>query len=722
MTQLDETSRLSALKDEIERLLDPLRDTDLDDLDAKDRERVARRYGKRLHNAYQQLEAEWARLLITERDANSKSKQQSPDQRSSREFELFGVALGLLPLACELKNAQQKLLPQSPEQSPPRETGTLDTGLQALKSGDLQGALALLADISETDISSSIQYRREVEAAKLLQAARNEQDKLAQREDGQEEQQIHERMRQDFIESVIRLGREVQREAAQQMLPSQSGLEKLIGSRLRLIPLAVVVLLLLCGAGVLFLREGSGSGVATGTTSTPSVAPENTPTDEPSVSSVTSTSTPDADLLRPTSTFVPTVTSTPSMEPSVTPTSEPPTPSVTATLSPTTELAVAETRTPSPDVIKIALQSPQTGTWSGIGIGIRRGAELAILQQNPPLTDQGFRVEFASFDDAGNPEQGIANAQQIVADPDVLCKVGPFNSGVTLAAYEAVYKNTDLVVISPGATNPDVTDETEQVWRVVGRDDIQGVVAAQFAREELQSQRAYVIHDNTDYGRGIASFFRDNALANGPPALLAFTFFDDSQEEVDFTPFLEDIQEQNPDLIFFAGSYSRAGEFFRQVRTRGIGAQFLGSDSIDNPGLVEIAGAEVVDGMHFTTVAAPVSEFPDAGQFAQDYRERYGEEAPPFSPEAYDATTLCIQAIARAAEANGGQKPTRRQVVDIMSTFQQRESRFEGISGRYRFTPNGDPVEVAYFVVQVNAADWSENKVVESLFAEPPNQ
>lgn len=382
-----------------------------------------------------------------------------------------------------------------------------------------------------------------------------------------------------------------------------------------------------------------------------------------------------------------------------------------------TEQSIAETRTPSPDVIKITLQSPQSGAWAGIGIGIRRGAELSILQQNRPLVNLGFRVEFAPFDDAGNPEQGIANAQQIVADPNVLCMVGHFNSGVTLAAYEEVYRNSDLVVISPGATNPAITDGTEHVWRVVGRDDIQGVVAAQFAREALGSQRAYVIHDNTAYGRGIASIFRNEAEVNGPE-VIEFTSFDDSQEEVNFEPFLDDIQAQDPapDLIFFAGSYTRAGEFFKQARERGITAQFLGSDSIDNSGLVTVAGAEVVDGMHFTTVAAPVSAFPNARQFAQDYREKYNEPAPAFSTEAYDATTLCIQAIARAAQANGGVKPSRQQVFEAMKTFEQRETRFIGISGNYRFTPNGDPVSVAYFVVQVNAANWSENRVVKQLF------
>lgn len=410
-----------------------------------------------------------------------------------------------------------------------------------------------------------------------------------------------------------------------------------------------------------------------------------------------------------TSTAAPAPSPTAPPEPTARATEPLPTPTVTLQpLEPVVEIpppAAANT-------IRIALQSPISGEWGALGTGIRNGAELAVEQKSGPLSRLGYAVEFVPFDDKGNEEQGKANAQAITADPAVLCVVGHFNSGVTLAA-QPLYEEANLVQISPGSTNPAVTDDTSNVWRVVGRDDVQGNVAAQFAREELQSQGTYIIHDNTTYGRGIAEVFRRDAEANGP-GVVAFTAFDDSQVEVDFTPFLEEIQELNPDVIFFAGSYTRAGGFFKQARERGISARFLGSDSLDNPELATLAG-DAVDGMHFTTVAAPVSEFPQAGQFAQDYNARYGQGAPPFSPESYDAAALCIEAIARAARASG-RYPTREQVLDAMRTL----PRFEGISGNYRFNQNGDPESVGYYVVQVNAQNWGENRVVKRILARPP--
>lgn len=426
----------------------------------------------------------------------------------------------------------------------------------------------------------------------------------------------------------------------------------------------------------------------------------------------------------PTEAVVPTTppTSPPTEEarpsPTTRPTARPTAPAteVPPTTAPTAPLAEAPPPLPEapPNTIRIALQSPATGEWGALGTGIRNGAELASEQRNGPLARLGFNVQFVPFDDKGNEEQGKVNAEAIVADPAVLCVVGHFNSGVTLAT-QPIYESANLAQISPGSTNPAVTDDTTNVWRVVGRDDVQGVVAAQFAREELNSQRAYIIHDNTQYGRGIAQFFRQDAEANGGPEVVNVTSFDDTQAEVDFTPFLEEIQGMNPDVIFFAGSYTRGGGFFKQVRERGINAQFLGGDSLDNAELATLGG-EAVNGMHFTTVAAPVSAFQQAAQFAQDYRARYEQDAPPFSPESYDAAAICIEATARAARASG-RFPTREQVLEAMRAL----PRYEGISGNYTFNPNGDPLKVGYFVVQVNVQNYGANEVVRTIFAAPPN-
>jgi branched-chain amino acid transport system substrate-binding protein len=325
------------------------------------------------------------------------------------------------------------------------------------------------------------------------------------------------------------------------------------------------------------------------------------------------------------------------------------------------------------------------------------------------LTDLGFEVELEPFDDEAQPEKGTANANNIVADSDILCLDGHLNTGVALAALP-VYEAADLPMVSPANTGPAVTDDHDNAFRVVGRDDVQGVVGEQFAREELGIESVYIIHDQTDYGQGVAEFFRQSAEENDVEVL----GFEGTQEQSVFDSILTPIQAANPDLIYFGGLYPQAGPFFQQARDRGIEAEFMGPDGMDNEVLAELAG-DAVEGMHYSSVAAPVSQFPDAAQYAEDYEAAYGETAPPFSAQAYDSMGICIQAIANAAEEVGG-KPTR---ADVLAAMQELEP-YDGITGEYDFNDNGDPSVATYFILQVNVEDWNQNEVADRLEIAPP--
>lgn len=390
------------------------------------------------------------------------------------------------------------------------------------------------------------------------------------------------------------------------------------------------------------------------------------------------------------------------------PTAAPTTPPAEATAAPAPTAPPAGGMT---GVIKIATQSPLSGPQAALGVGIRNGAELGLEQLGKTLTDMGFTVELVPFDDQAKPEVGSANAKNIISDNDILCLVGHLNSGVALASLPD-YQAASLVMVSPANTNPKITESGyPNAFRIVGRDDVQGAVGEEFARTELNIKSVYIIHDKTDYGQGVAEFFRQNAEKNGITVL----GFEGTEEKSVFDSILTPIQAANPDLIYFGGIYDQAAPLFKQARDRGITAAFLGPDGLDSPVLLEVAG-DAVKGMYYTSVAAPVSQFPDAAKFAEDYQAKYNEAAPPFSAQAYDAAGICIQAIANAASAANG-KPTREQVLEAMKTL----GAFKGITGSYEFNAKGDPVKGAYFVLQVSteagapAEVWNKNAVVKRL-------
>ncbi|HYE92368.1 MAG TPA: branched-chain amino acid ABC transporter substrate-binding protein [Terriglobales bacterium] len=360
--------------------------------------------------------------------------------------------------------------------------------------------------------------------------------------------------------------------------------------------------------------------------------------------------------------------------------------------------------------IKIATQSPLSGGQAALGEGIKLGAQLAIEKFKGNLEKAGFKVELVPFDDQAKPDVGVANAKNINADKDIMVVIGHLNSGVAIPSSE-VYKEVSLAMISPANTNPTVTDRGyKNVYRVCGRDDVQGVVGAEFAQSQ-KTKSVYVIHDKTAYGQGIADFFKADAEKKG----IKVVGFEGTEEKSNFDPILTPIKAKNPDLIYFGGIYEQAGPFFKQAREKGIKAKFMGPDGLDSSDLAKIAGKAVV-GMYYTSVAGPVSVYPQAKQFGEEYKKKFSKNPEPFAAQAYDATAIAIKALESVTK--GGKAPTREAVAEAV-----RAVKHTGITGAVEFDDKGDPKKALYFVLQVasdNPEKWGDNKEVKRLTIAAP--
>jgi branched-chain amino acid transport system substrate-binding protein len=361
--------------------------------------------------------------------------------------------------------------------------------------------------------------------------------------------------------------------------------------------------------------------------------------------------------------------------------------------------------------IKIATQSPLSGGQAALGEGIKLGAQLALDKFKGNLEKAGFKVELVPFDDQAKPDVGVANARNIIADKDIIGVVGHLNSGVAIPSSE-VYREVNLAMVSPANTNPTVTDRGyPNIYRVCGRDDVQGVVGSEFAHGTLKAKTAYVIHDKTTYGQGVAEFFKADAEKKG----IKILGFEGTEEKSNFDPIITPIRAKNPDLIYFGGIYEQAAPFFKAAREKGVKAKFMGPDGMDSSDLTKIAGKTVV-GMHYTSVAGPVSVYPQAKQFAEEYKKKFGKNPEPFAAQAYDSTAILLKAIEAASK--GGKLPSRDAVTAAV-----RDVKHTGITGSVEFDGKGDPKKALYFVLQVvsdNPEKWGDNKEVKRLTIAAP--
>jgi branched-chain amino acid transport system substrate-binding protein len=360
--------------------------------------------------------------------------------------------------------------------------------------------------------------------------------------------------------------------------------------------------------------------------------------------------------------------------------------------------------------IKIAVQAPLSGEQAALGEHIKLGAQLAVEEATKSFKTLGFDLVFVPYDDQAKPEVGVANARNIVADPDILVLVGHFNSGVALPSSE-VYKDAMLAMISPANTATEITDRGyPNINRVCGRDDVQGPVGARFAAQDLKLKSVYIIHDKTLYGQGVADNFRNEANKLG----LKVLGYDGTEERANFAPMIIPMKAKNPDLVYFGGIYHQGGLLLKQMREKGVNAVFMGPDGLDSSEMVKIAGPQVI-GSYYTTVAGPPDAYPESAAFAKKFKQRFGKEVESFAMYGYDAALVGIKAIEQTLQTNGGKKPSRAEV----SAAVRKLKNFKGVTGSIVFDNKGDPVKAKYFVLQFEKRSYP-GKVVKVIEQQAP--
>ncbi|MBI4847745.1 MAG: branched-chain amino acid ABC transporter substrate-binding protein [Nitrospirae bacterium] len=332
------------------------------------------------------------------------------------------------------------------------------------------------------------------------------------------------------------------------------------------------------------------------------------------------------------------------------------------------------------DVIKIGIAGPMTGDQAKMGMDFKNGVTLAVEEWNAKGGVLGKKIELIIGDDQRDPKQAVSVANKLVTQ-GAAGVIGHFNSSCSIPASD-VYNRAGIPMISPGSTNPQLTEKGYHgVFRVCGRDDQQGKVAADFAVSQINVKKVAVLHDKTTYGQGLADEFKKFL---GDKAEVVY-YGGIVQGDKDFKTVLISIKEKKPELIFFGGIYPEGGLLVKQSRELGMTVPFMGGDGIIDPKFIEIAGAESVEGTYITFSPDPIN-IPSAKGFIEQYNKKFGEIGP-YSIYAYDAGNIMLKAIDAAKTTEG------KAIMDILHSME-----FNGALGNIKFDSKGDVTVVPYVV------------------------
>lgn len=351
--------------------------------------------------------------------------------------------------------------------------------------------------------------------------------------------------------------------------------------------------------------------------------------------------------------------------------------------------------------VKIGLHYEQTGAVAEYGNAELKGSQLAIKLANADENNK-YDYEGIAYDNKSDATEAVTLAAKLVSD-GVVGVVGPATSGASAASYP-ILNDGKIVVISPSATAnnqtlKDPSDPTsevyEYVYRVCFEDAYQGAAMAQFAVDTLGAKTVAIYGSvSSDYAKGLNGAFTGQFEKLGGKVVANESYQDGDTE---FSAVLTSLASKEFDVLYIPGYYNEAGLIIKQARALGIDCPIIGADGFDSQTLDDLAGAENLNDVYYTTAYTTVGASDSLKAFIDAYKAEYNADPSMFEALAFDSTNLLIEAIEKAGSTDTD--AINKAVAEI---------EFSGVTGDFTFDETHTPIKSVLVVeledgVQANA-------------------
>ncbi len=314
-------------------------------------------------------------------------------------------------------------------------------------------------------------------------------------------------------------------------------------------------------------------------------------------------------------------------------------------------------------------------------ISMSRAAELAVREINGRGGIRGRPLQLVVLDDSANADVTLRVARELYDNSNVIAVVGHLTSSSTLTAAPVYGSGTNPIMqISPSASSPLITDAGPHTFRVCPSDLVHGFRLAEWARAQLGAERAAILYQNDDYGRGVRATFASSFLELGGSIVSEDPYVD---EIPSFVPFLQRVRQRGgADVLLVAGTRASGSRIAATLDTVGISVRILAGD-----GLVGIGQTTMAEGVVISTAYLPDRPGNRNSDFVRAYRAAYRNQLPDYrGAGTYDILYLLAQAI----ETVG---PDRGRIRDYLARVGRNIQPFEGVTGPIAFDENGDVPE-----------------------------
>lgn len=354
--------------------------------------------------------------------------------------------------------------------------------------------------------------------------------------------------------------------------------------------------------------------------------------------------------------------------------------------------------------IKIGINYELTGEVASYGQASVDGIELAIDEINAAGGINGKKINAIKYDNKSDKSQATTLATKLMTQNKVVAVLGPATSGAFKATIPEAIKNK-VVVASGSATADEVTvDENgvkEYAFRICFTDSYQGTAMANYALNNMNQTKAVIIMDNSsDYAKGLAANFTKTFEAGGGEVVATEAFV---AGDKDFNAILTKIKGQDFGVIFLPGYYEEAGLIIRQAREQGIDTPILGADGFGAPELTDLAGADALNNVFFSSHFSSLDKDPSVTGFIENFKAKHGKEPDQFAALGYDLAMFIADGIKRAGSTD---------TVAIKDALAATKD-FVGITGSFSMDENHNPVKAVVVVGIENGVHATSERVAQ---------
>ena len=324
-------------------------------------------------------------------------------------------------------------------------------------------------------------------------------------------------------------------------------------------------------------------------------------------------------------------------------------------------------------------------TYGWAGEVTQQSAEFAVADLNARGGVLGEQIEIVTADDYCEGPQAMAAAHKLVTE-GVVAVFGHQCSGAAIPASK-IYADAGILMISTFATNPKLTEQgLTSVFRVVGRDDLQGRIAGDLLAERWGDKPIAILHDGQAYGKGLAEETKKRLNERGIAEAMLEAI---EPGKADYWDIVQKMQAMDIEVLYYGGYQHEAGLIIRQAREHGYELQLVAGDGINTEDFGLVAGP-ASDGTLMSNSPQPVN--PEARALLAR-----------FSPDVVTGADLkpyaAVQVWAQAVEMAGTFET--QAVAEALRTHE-----FDTVLGRIGFDEKGDVTGYETFVWHV----WKDGK------------